>query len=123
LTYIEEKTYDEHKRCRRSHLCDAPGHLNVYGFQKITEEQSKRTIINNSYFQPNGDCDMGASLKERVYYAVRGSLTVNGKDGEKHDLRPGDRIYIGPGEERDMVINCGKPCEVLAIMVAPQNSV
>jgi mannose-6-phosphate isomerase-like protein (cupin superfamily) len=39
---------------------------------------------------------MGVSPKERVYYAVSGSLTVNGKDGEKHDLGPGDRIYIGP---------------------------
>jgi quercetin dioxygenase-like cupin family protein len=98
---------------------DAAGHFNVYGIQKITEEQSKGTIVNNSYFQPNGGCDMGASPIERVYYVVSGSLTVNGKDGEKHDLRPGGRIYIGPGEERDMVINGGKPFKVLAIMVSP----
>ncbi|MBN1833666.1 MAG: cupin domain-containing protein [Deltaproteobacteria bacterium] len=61
---------------------------------------------------------MGASPKERVYYAVSGSLIVKGKDGKKHDFRPGDRIYIGPCKERDMVINGGKPFEVLAIMVA-----
>jgi len=98
---------------------EAPGHFGVYGIQKITAAQSKRTIVNYSYFQPNGGCDMGASPKERVYYVVSGSLTVNGKDGEKHDLGPGDLIYIGPGEERDMVINDGKPCEVLVFMVTP----
>jgi glyoxylate utilization-related uncharacterized protein len=71
-----------------------------------------------SYFQPNGGAEMSSSPKERVYYVVKGSITVRGKD-EEHVLGPGDLIYIAPGEERDMVINNGKPAEVLVFIVTP----
>ncbi len=97
---------------------DAPKHFGVFGIMKITQEQSKRITINYSYFQPNGGAEMSSSDKERVYYIVSGSITVNGK-GEKHVLNAGDLIYIGPGEERDMVINGGKPAEVLVLIVTP----
>jgi quercetin dioxygenase-like cupin family protein len=49
---------------------------------------------------------------------VKGSITVSGPD-EKHVLNEGDLIYIAPGEERDMVINNGKPAEVLVFIVTP----
>ena len=97
---------------------DAAKHFGVYGLKKITEDQSKKTSVFYSYFQPNGGAEMSSSEKERVYYIVEGSITVNGKN-EKHVLNPGDLIYIGPGEERDMVINGGKPAEVLVIIVTP----
>ena len=61
---------------------------------------------------------MSSSPKERVYYVVKGSITVRGKD-EEHVLNEGDLIYIAPGEERDMVINNGKPAEVLVFIVTP----
>lgn len=97
---------------------DAAKHFGVYGLMKITEAQSKRITVNYSYFQPNGGAEMSASPKERVYYVVKGSITVNGR-GEFHVLNPGDLIYIAPGEERDMVINGGKPAEVLVFIVTP----
>lgn len=98
---------------------DAAKHFGVYGLQKITEDQSKRITVCYSYFQPDGGAEMSASPKERVYYVVNGSITVNGKDGESHLLNPGDLIYIAPGEERDMIINGGKPAEVLVFIVTP----
>lgn len=98
---------------------DAAKHSEVYGLQKITEAQSKRTTVCYSYFQPNGGAEMTPSPKERVYYVVKGSITVNGRDGETHVLDAGDLIYIAPGEERDMVINGGKPAEVLVFIVTP----
>ena len=97
---------------------DAAKHTEVYGLQKITEIQSKRSTVCYSYFQPNGGAEMSSSPKERVYYVVRGSITVRGKD-EEHVLNKGDLIYIAPGEERDMVINNGKPAEVLVFIVTP----
>jgi glyoxylate utilization-related uncharacterized protein len=97
---------------------EAAKHSEVYGLQKITEAQSKRTTVCYSYFQPNGGAEMSSSPKERVYYVVKGSITVRGK-GEEHVLDPGDLIYIAPGEERDMVINNGKPAEVLVFIVTP----
>lgn len=95
----------------------AARHSEVYGVQKFTEAVTKRTTVNYSYFQPNGGAEMCASGKERVYYVTKGSITVNGKDGEKHVLNEGDCVFIAAGEERDMVINNGKPAEVLVFMV------
>ena len=97
---------------------DAAKHSGVYGLKKITEAESKRTTVCYSYFQPDGGAEMSASDKERVYYVVKGSITVNGPN-ESHVLNPGDLIYIGPGEERDMAINDGKPAEVLVFIVTP----
>lgn len=97
---------------------DAAKHFEVYGLQKITEAQSKRITVCYSYFQPNGGAEMSSSPKERVYHIVKGSITVNGP-GEEHVLNEGDCIYIAPGEERDMVVNNGKPAEVLVFIVTP----
>lgn len=97
---------------------DAAKHSHVFGLQKITEAQSKRTTVCYSYFQPNGGAQMSASPKERVYYVVSGSITVNGP-GETHLLNAGDLIYIAPDEQRDMVINDGKPAQVLVFIVTP----
>jgi len=97
---------------------DAAKHSGVYGLKKITEAESKRTTVCYSYFQPDGGAEMSSSDKERVYYVVKGSVTVNGPN-ESHVLNTGDLIYIAPGEERDMVINDGKPAEVLVFIVTP----
>jgi len=60
----------------------------------------KRRIHHGRLFfercQPDGGAEMSPSPKERVYYVVKGSITVNGKDGETHLLDPGDLIYIAP---------------------------
>ena len=97
---------------------EAAKHSEVYGLQKITEAQSKRTTVCYSYFQPNGGAEMSSSPKERIYYVVKGSITVSGPN-EKHVLNEGDLVYIAPGEERDMAINDGKPAEVLVFIVTP----
>jgi len=99
---------------------DGPGHFGVFGIKKITDQVGKHFICNYSYFLPNGGCVMGAAPKERIYYMISGNMTCNGKDGEKHELGPGDLIYIGAGEERDMVITGGKPAEVLVIMATKE---
>lgn len=96
---------------------EAAKHWGVYGLKKVTEEQSKRTSVFYSYFQPNGGAEMSSSDKERVYFVVNGSITVRGK--EEHVLNAGDVIYIAPGEERDIVINNGKPAELLVFVVTP----
>ena len=97
---------------------DAVKHHEVYGLQKITEAQSKRTTVCYSYFNPNGGAELSSSPKERIYYVVKGSITVSGKS-EKHVLVAGDLIFIAAGEEREVQINDGKPAEVLVVIVTP----
>jgi len=99
---------------------DGPGHFGVYGIKKVTPDQAKHFMCNYSYFSPNGGADMGAAPRERIYYVVSGTMTCNGKNGEKHDLGPGDLLYIAAGEERDMVVTGGKPCEVLVIIATKE---
>ena len=99
---------------------EGSGHFNVYGIKKITPDQAKHFMVNYSYFQPNGGSIMEPGARERVYYMVKGTMTVNGKNGEKHDLEPGDLLYIGAGEEREMVITGGKPAEVLVIIATKE---
>ena len=98
---------------------EAARHSGVYGLQKLTEADSKRITVCYSYFQPDGGAEMCPSPKERVYYVTKGSITVNGKAGESHVIDEGGMVYIAPGEERDMVINNGKPAEVLVFIVTP----
>ena len=94
---------------------EAPKHSGVYGLQKFVEE-SERVKVFYSYFQPNGGAEMSASPTEKIYYIVKGSITVNGKD-ESHVLNQGDLIFIGADEEREMIINDGKPAEVLVFII------
>ena len=97
---------------------EAAKHFGVYGIMKINEEQSKRITVNYSYFQPDGGAEMSGSPTEKIYYVVKGSITVNGKD-ESHVLNQGDLIFIEADEEREMVINDGKPAEVLVFLITP----
>jgi quercetin dioxygenase-like cupin family protein len=96
---------------------EAPKHHGVYGIQKFVEE-SERVKVMYSYFQPNGGAEMSGSPTEKIYYIVKGSITVNGKD-ESHVLNQGDLIFIGANEEREMIINDGKPAEVLVFIITP----
>ncbi len=99
---------------------EGSGHFNVYGIKKVTGDQAKHFIVNYSYFAPNGGSVMESAPRERVYFQVKGTMTVKGKNGEKHDLEPGDLLYIGAGEEREMVITGGKPAEVFVIIATKE---
>ena len=97
---------------------DAPQHFGVYGVLKLTKEHTKRTIVNYSYFHPNGGADMSSAPVERVYCVIKGSITVKSPgDTEAYVMNPGDLLYIAPGEERDLTINDGQAAEVLVFVV------
>ena len=96
---------------------EAAKHFGVFGLQKFIKE-SDRVKVFYSYFQPNGGAEMAASPTEKIYYVAKGSITVNG-NGESHILNKGDLIFIGADEEREMIINNGKPAEVLVFIITP----
>ena len=87
---------------------------------KRTKEHTKPTIINYSYFHPNGGIEMSSAAVERVYCVIYGSITAKEKDnGETLVLNAGDMIYIALEEEREVTINDGQAAEVLVIVVEP----
>jgi glyoxylate utilization-related uncharacterized protein len=91
-------------------------HFNVWGAMKVGEEVSQKTTVSWSHFLPNGGAKMKPSTRERVYFVMRGSITVKGEQ-ETHVLNEGDVIYIAPNENRSISVNNNEPATILVIVV------
>lgn len=97
---------------------EAANHFNMWGIRKFGQlEGAKAVNISVSEFLPNGGALMTASDKERVYYVLRGSITVKNENGDVHMLDENDMIYIPAGEKRDMAVNGNCAARVLVIVV------
>jgi mannose-6-phosphate isomerase-like protein (cupin superfamily) len=98
---------------------DAKLHYNMWGVRKFGKpEGSNGLTVSVSEFLPNGGADMSDAPIERIYYVLRGSITVeNGTTGEKFVINENDMIYIGPGEKRSMTVNGNIAAQVM-VMIA-----
>jgi len=95
----------------------APGHFGVWSTNKLKSgRDSQRLNINLSHFLPQGGTEMLPSEKERAYFVISGAILVKGK-GEEFVLRPGDIIYIAPGEEREIQVTEFEPATILVMTV------
>lgn len=95
---------------------DAKNHFQMWGIRKFGfNEGAKNINLSISEFLPNGGALMTASDKERIYYVLRGSITVKNKEQE-FILDEGDIIYIPPGEEREMSVNGTNATRILVII-------
>jgi quercetin dioxygenase-like cupin family protein len=93
----------------------AKGHFSCYPMNKlVVEKDTRRLTVGMSHFLPGGE--MSSSPKERAYYVLSGSIKINGKSDE-FVLRPGDLIYIGPGEERAFTVLGNEPATILVTIV------
>ena len=72
----------------------------------------------------NGDLDGIAALTAPTYtftdmegkvYILEGRGTVLGEDGER-PLRPGDVVYVAPGEKHCFLANQGQPLSLLCLV-------
>jgi quercetin dioxygenase-like cupin family protein len=96
---------------------DAKNHFNSWSTKKIVPEQtSHRLNIVYSHFLPNGGASMSSSPLERAYYLLSGSLLIINKDHQECLLQPGDMIYIGPGEEREIKVLGNQTATMVVIM-------
>ncbi len=93
---------------------ETEGHFGVWSMRKLVAgKDSQRLIIGLSHFLPQGGVEMApASSSERTYFILSGSILVKGKS-EEYLLEPGDMLYIGPGEEREIQTQGAEPCTVL----------
>ncbi|MGI5901164.1 MAG: cupin domain-containing protein [Desulfitobacteriia bacterium] len=97
---------------------EAKNHFNMWGVRKFgIPEGAKNVTMSISEFLPDGGATMCSSEAERIYYVLRGSITVTNKQGEEFVLNEEDMIYIPPGEERDMKVNGLVAARVLVIVV------
>ncbi|GHV33268.1 hypothetical protein FACS1894187_01060 [Synergistales bacterium] len=97
---------------------EAPNHFNFWGTRKCgVPEGTAGLNVSISEFLPNGGATMSASAdKERVYFVLRGKMTVQDKAGTDYFLEEGDMIFIAPGEERSITVTGSAACRTIVIM-------
>lgn len=97
---------------------EAKNHFHMWGVRKLGfPEGAQNVILSISEFLPDGGAVMSSSDKERIYYVLRGSITVRDEHGEEHIINESDMIYISPNEKREMVVNGLVAARVLVIIV------
>jgi glyoxylate utilization-related uncharacterized protein len=97
---------------------EAANHFGMWGIRKFgPPEGAKAVNVSISEFLPNGGAKLTASDKERIYYVIRGSITVTEEGGVEHRLDPDDLIYIPAGEKRSMSVNGNVAARVFVIVV------
>ncbi|MCL2493768.1 MAG: cupin domain-containing protein [Clostridiales bacterium] len=101
----------------------APGHFNMTAFRlQGKDETGIQTFwVGKSFFLPGGGAEWAYaenSPNEKVYYILKGEMTVKGKDETFH-LQKGDSLYMGPNEGREMINEGRAVCEVLVIIQYP----
>lgn len=96
---------------------DAPNHFEMWGVRKFGPPEGARAVnVSISEFLPNGGATMSSSDKERIYFVLRGSITVTAQDGSEHRVDADDMIYIAPGEKRSVRTNGNVAARVLVIV-------
>ena len=95
----------------------APAHFGNWAMRKFGKpEGAKRLALSVSEFFPGGGAEMSVADKERLYYVLRGHITVHTKDGTAYEMDEGDTIYIPAGEERDMIATGETAARCLVIL-------
>jgi len=96
----------------------APNHFNFWGIRKYSPPEGLSGLnVSISEFLPDGGASMSASPdKERIYYVLRGTMTVKDEGGAAYDLEEGDMIHIAPGEKRDITVTGNVACRTLVII-------
>jgi quercetin dioxygenase-like cupin family protein len=96
---------------------EAANHFGMWGIRKFGPPEGAKTIVSISEFLPGGGAELTAAAdKERIYYALRGSVTISEENGTAHRLDPEDMIYIPAGEKRSMSVNGNVAARVLVIV-------
>ncbi|WP_094603132.1 hypothetical protein SPSIL_052190 [Sporomusa silvacetica DSM 10669] len=97
---------------------DAKNHFNMWGIRKLGSPEGTQSVtMSISEFLPNGGATMSSAAKERIYYILRGSITVRDGQGAEYIMHENDAIYIAPGESREMLTNGNIAARVLVTVV------
>ena len=79
---------------------------------------TKGLIVGYSHFLPGGGAGPDASPPEKVYFVLRGELTVivNGKETV---LKANDSCAIGPNEMREIINRGNEVCSIVVAVATP----
>jgi len=100
-----------------------PKHFNVTALSLQSKEESgcEKFWMGLSHFLPDGGCDYDESQTEKIYFVVKGEITVCDKDKKKYILKENDSIHISPGEGRSLKNETNLPVTMLVVMSYPDS--
>ena len=98
----------------------AAKHFNMTAFRLHGKEETgtQKFWMGLSHFLPGGGAEMDASPTEKVYFVLKGEVTVITPDTEIV-LGSWDSISIGPGEQRAIINRTNKPASMLVVVNYP----
>ncbi len=98
---------------------EAANHRAYKSFRVFGAEMggSQALVFGISHFLPGGGAGPDASPPEKIYYVLKGELTVI-VGGKETVMREGDSCFIGPNESRGIINRSNEVCTI-AVAVAP----
>ena len=108
------------KRFADAKASDAPTHRACTSLRLFGAEAggTKGLIAGVSHFLPGGGAGPDASPPEKVYFVLRGELTVivNGKETV---LKANDSCVIEPNETREIINRGNEVCSIVVAVAMP----
>jgi mannose-6-phosphate isomerase-like protein (cupin superfamily) len=99
---------------------EAPNHRGYESLRIFGAETggSQALVFGISHFQPGGGAGPDASPPEKVYFVLRGELTVivNGKETV---LKANDSCVIEPNETREIINRGNEVCTIVVAVAMP----
>ncbi len=99
---------------------EAPKHFKMTALRLHGKEESgaQRFWMGLSHFLPEGGAEYDESPTEKIYFVLKGEVTVKTKT-EEIVLKRWDSIYIGANEGREIINDTNKPASMLVVINYP----
>lgn len=99
---------------------EAPKHFKMTALRLHGKEETgtRSFWMGLSHFLPGGGAEYSESPTEKIYFVLKGEVTVKSKT-EEAVLGPWDSIYIGPNEGREIINHTNKPASMLVVINYP----
>ena len=102
---------------------DAPGHYNMVAMRVHGKEETgaEKFWIGKSVFLPGGGAVWAYEDNplEKVYYVLKGEMTVTDKDGNEYVIHANESISFPPNEGRGLENKSNEVAEMLVIINYP----
>ena len=100
---------------------DVPKHFKMVAMRLHGKKETgcQNFWVGMSHFLPGGGAEYGPSPLEKVYFVLKGEVTIKTKTQEIV-LGPWDSIYIGADESRGIIDNTNKTATMLVIYPYPK---
>lgn len=102
---------------------DAPGHFDMVAMRIHGKEETgaEKFWIGKSIFLPGGGAEWAYDDNplEKVYYVLKGEMTVTDPEGKKYVIGAGEAISFPPNEGRGLKNETNEVAEMLVIINYP----